>query len=153
MRNVSEERFWSKIDVRGPCECWMWRAGTNGNGYGHILWGEKRELAHRVSYSLANGPIPGGLHVLHKCDTPLCVNPAHLFVGTHTDNMRDKVDKGRGTKGESVPQSKLTEEDVTNIRSMYTTGEFSQRKLGAIFKIDQSEISNIVARKVWRCIL
>lgn len=84
------ERFWPSVQKRSE-GCWLWTAGRIGNGYGIF----RRKLVHRVSWTLTNGPIPEGMFVCHHCDTPLCVNPAHLFLGTHQDNMRDMRQKGR----------------------------------------------------------
>lgn len=89
------ERFWEKVDRRGPDECWMWTASRRALGYGQIRIGGKSRKAHRVAYELANGPIPAGMAVLHGCDNPPCVNPAHLRAGTMTDNVRDMVTRGR----------------------------------------------------------
>lgn len=85
------ETFWSKVDKTG--ECWVWVAGRFVTGYGAY----RNQGAHRVSWGLMNGPIPAGLFVLHRCDNPPCVRPDHLFLGTHTDNMHDKVAKGRAS--------------------------------------------------------
>jgi len=93
-----EVRFWPNVDKRGPDECWPWKAGVGGDGYGRVRNGSKQDSAHRVSWELNNGPIPDGLHVLHKCDNRPCVNPAHLFLGTHQDNMADMVKKERTTR-------------------------------------------------------
>ncbi len=87
--------FWSKIDRSEVESCWPWFGGKLQSGYGGAWWRGRHTGSHRVAYELANGPIPGGLQVLHRCDNPPCCNPAHLFIGTHLDNMRDKVDKGR----------------------------------------------------------
>jgi hypothetical protein len=90
------ERLWPKVEPEPNTGCWLWMGGANNKGYG-MLHDEagKHMLSHRASYMLTNGPIPQGMHVLHRCDTPLCCNPAHLFLGTHTDNMRDAASKGR----------------------------------------------------------
>jgi hypothetical protein len=87
------ERFWRK--VRKTDGCWEWTASFRGLGYGQIKVNQKMLYAHRVSWEMANGPIPDGLCVLHHCDNPPCVNPDHLFLGTQADNMRDKVRKNR----------------------------------------------------------
>lgn len=89
------ERFWSKVDRSG--ECWEWTAGLNQAGYGQFsMWPDRPERAHRFSWVLHNGPIPDDLCVLHACDNRKCVNPAHLFLGTRGDNIRDCFAKGRG---------------------------------------------------------
>jgi hypothetical protein len=92
-----EQRFWEKVDRRGPDQCWLWTAALTGNGYGVIRLDTHlpRVQAHRASWMLSNGPIPDGLWVLHRCDTPRCVNPAHLFLGTRADNVQDMIAKGR----------------------------------------------------------
>jgi hypothetical protein len=103
-RRSLEERFWEKVDKSG--DCWLWTGATYRNGYGNI-WDYDRGrkvLAHRVAYELANGEIPEGLLVCHICDVRLCVTPAHLWVGTHGDNLSDMAMKGRSTKGRPSPQ-------------------------------------------------
>src|SRR5262252_3697237 len=90
-----EKRFWKKVQMEGPLECWLWLGTRNQLGYGITavtLNGRTQRLrAHRVSYEFAYGPIPDGLHVRHRCDTPPCVNPRHLIVGTRAQNMQDMV--------------------------------------------------------------
>ncbi len=145
------ERFAEKIDttssVRG---CWLWTAKTNPNGYGRIYDGRKPALAHRVAWTLFVGPIPHGLFVLHRCDNPPCCNPAHLFLGTHADNMRDKVQKGRqgSPRGEEASSAKLTAESVLLIRAAVASGR-TQTEVGRKFGIHNSQVSRIVNRKVW----
>lgn len=100
---LTHERFWDLADVRADDECWEWKGGTRGNNgiqYGTFWVGGKHMSAHRYSWMIQNGPFPEGgdtrgMCVCHSCDNPLCVNPAHLFLGTHTDNMQDKIGKGR----------------------------------------------------------
>lgn len=96
------ERFWARKTISG--ECWLWTrigphkkypAGQTVESYGQYWVDGRTYFAHRLAYELTYGAIPQGLSVLHRCDTPACFNPAHLFLGTHADNMRDKAQKGR----------------------------------------------------------
>src|SRR5687767_9041671 len=96
--------------------CWIWTGARINSGYGRIVVNGKQTSTHRYSYTLYNGPIPEGLCVCHTCDTPACVNPAHLFVGTFRDNKLDSVHKGRHAKGETNGNAKLTREDAEEIR-------------------------------------
>jgi len=86
------------------CGCWIWMGAIWSRGYGQWSRGAADRKAHRQSYREYRGEIPAGLHVLHHCDIPLCVNPDHLFLGTHTDNMRDKIAKGRGNYPKKLPR-------------------------------------------------
>lgn len=86
-------RYWAKVR-RGP-SCWLWEGSTTPDGYGTISVGGRPVYTHRLAWAIVHGPIPVGQSVLHRCDTPGCVNPAHLFLGTQRDNMRDAVQKGR----------------------------------------------------------
>lgn len=95
-RHPIEERFWAKVDVQGPNDCWPWKGKVNAAGYGYICTGgRKKSLTHRVSYKIANGSIPKGLFICHHCDNPPCCNPLHLFAGNNSDNQRDALMKGR----------------------------------------------------------
>lgn len=103
------DRFWSKVDKSGPIHsvlgtrCWLWASNIHWNGYGLIALsraGRRKQLwarAHRVAWELTSGPIPDGQNVCHRCDVTACVNPSHLFLGTHQDNITDSVRKGRYT--------------------------------------------------------
>ena len=143
------ERLWAKTQPQGDCLVWI---GARSRGYGHISVQTKMRLVHRVAYELAYGAIPDGLDVLHTCDNPSCVNPDHLRVGTHTDNMRDMQNKGRNRQpsGEQSAQSKLTAAQVRAIRERYAAGGVSLREVARDYGVHLSLISLIVRREIWR---
>lgn len=143
------ERFWAKVEKTGGC--WNWTAAHNKRGYGRIRISGKSAHTHRISWELHNGPIPEGLWVLHKCDNPPCVNPAHLFLGTYKYNIADMIKKGRVPRGESVSRAKLSWNNVEQIRSMYrgNGGTLSQRELSKKFGVGQASISRVVTMKGW----
>lgn len=89
------QRFWSKVDVRGPGECWAWLGAISNTGYGAFYLGGKLTTAHRVAHDFAHGPVPEGLEVMHSCDCRECVNPKHLSAGTRKQNVADMRAKGR----------------------------------------------------------
>ena len=92
---LTPESFYARATNPGPDSCWEWQGFINSGGYGRSSWEGKGGLAHRISFQIANGPIPAGLCVMHICDNPKCINPAHLKVGTHRENMQDSLQKGR----------------------------------------------------------
>jgi predicted XRE-type DNA-binding protein len=144
-----KQRFWEKVVISEGC--WEWTGCRTKEGYGVIGENGKTKLAHRVAWELENGEIPEGLFVCHHCDNPACVNPDHLFLGTHSDNMVDMVKKGRGVdnRGEINGRSKLNENQILKIRRLYATNLFSQQELGNKFGVNQAQISNIVNKKSW----
>jgi hypothetical protein len=152
------ERFWSKVDKSGgENSCWLWTAYRNEDGYGKIGWNGHAQSAHRISYLLTYGEIPDGLQVLHNCpegDNPACVNPRHLWLGTHQDNMDDMARKGRrkstSQPGEKHGRHKLTEQQVLEIRQRYALGGISQRALGELYGVAQWTVGLIVNHKHWR---
>lgn len=147
------KRFWSKVDVRDPDDCWNWTAGCFNHGYGAFGIGDTTQPAHRVVWALTNGPIPEGMCVLHKCDNKICCNPDHLFLGTRADNNADRDRKGRTERGERHHGAKLTEADVIEIRIRYRAGGISQRALAAEFGIHQVNIGCIVRGETWTHLL
>lgn len=144
------KRFWLKVEKRGPDECWEWNAFRKPEGYGQLsLRGDRTVLAHRVAWDLTHGPIPEGLFVCHHCDNPPCVNPAHLFLGTNAENVRDSTGKGRHSRGAKNGRSKLTRDSVLEARARYAAGE-TQPALAAEFGVTSSVLSKAVRGKTWR---
>lgn len=147
------DRFWSKVNKTEGC--WEWTAGKTKDGYGIFKVHTKNLMrSHRYAWELECGPIPKGLCVLHKCDNRKCVNPNHLFLGTNEDNVKDREQKGRGVmpdqNGENNSMAKLTEEEIKNIRFRYENENITQKELGKIYNIDQSAVSIIINKKVWK---
>ena len=143
------DRYWEKVEVRGPDECWEWTGGRFGSGYGELTVDGKGLSTHRLAWELANGPIPQGMLVCHHCDNPTCCNPAHLFIGTAADNNCDKVKKGRSARGAKHGRAKLTQTDVRQIRKLWAAGEYTQRELGDRFGVRRRHINRIVNKKTW----
>jgi len=127
----------------------LWTGNLFKDGYGKMSENGKHVRAHRYSYQTYHGPIPTGTSVLHKCDVRDCVNPAHLFLGTHRENMADMTAKNRSPFEEKNPMAKLTAENVAEIRRRYAAGGISQRALGAEFSVGDMAISLIVNGKRW----
>lgn len=135
-------RFWSHIDQSGAC--WIWTAGKSKAGYGQIGYGRRLVLyAHRVSFELHNGPITGKSVIRHSCDTPACVNPGHLLIGTQRDNVTDMIVRKRHN-----PHPRLTELQVRDIVSRYLAGDLTP-DLAAHFGVDTNEIGRIIRGVRW----
>jgi hypothetical protein len=150
------KRFWRHVAKAGDDECWLWTGTLNAYGYGKLNVNGRRTQAHRFSYELAHGPIPDGLFVLHNCptgDTRNCVNPAHLWLGSQTDNMADMVMKGRHPRGASCYNAKLTDDQVRAIRRRYIPGVVSQTQLAAEYGVARSLIGLIVSGQIWQHLL
>ena len=137
MDEATKTRFWAKVR-RGP-DCWEWQAGMAKDDYGGFKWKGRWLPAQRVAWLLTYGPIPQGLCVLHSCDNPLCVRPAHLMLGTKTANARDRDRKGRGIKGTRAGSSKLTTEK----------GD-SYVALARLHGVSPQAIGNIARNRSWR---
>lgn len=140
------ERFHKKYEIQEN-GCWIWTEGTRPNSKGvlyprHFANG-KSIGAHRFAYQITHGEIPKGAYICHKCDTPLCVNPEHLFAGTHKDNMADMVAKQRSYKGKGENKkglAKLTDFQANAIRE---TKNLSQSQIAKIFGVSQTTIGRI----------
>lgn len=147
-----QERFWAKVDRRGSDECWEWQ-GTRHDAYGYGVFhrSDGSTRAHRIAYELTSGPVPDGLLVCHHCDNPPCVNPAHLFLGTSTDNNRDRDAKGRAasTVGELNGSAKLTEADVNRIRELLASGR-SDRSIAREYGVGPTQIGRIRTGRLWQ---
>jgi hypothetical protein len=148
-----EVRFWEKVDVGGPDECWPWKAAKNKKGYGLIGRGRRGEgniRSNRAAWELTHGEIPDGMLVCHICDNPPCCNPKHLFLGTPRQNHDDKVAKGNQVRGVKTCTAKLTPDKVRNIRFMYATGGYTQKELARLFNVTPQQVGRIVRRERWK---
>lgn len=140
-------RLWQRVK-RMPSGCWEWQGYRRETGYGQIGVGRVVVPTHRIAWEFSNqAELPDGLIVRHTCDNPPCCNPAHLLAGTHADNSNDKVARQRQAKGLALPQTKLTDAEVENLRAYWAQGLLSQRELGFLFGISQGHVSEIVNGK------
>lgn len=146
-----EEKLWQHV-VKQPGEgCWEWTGPTRMHfGYGGIWHRGKKLRAHRVSWEIANGPVPDGLFVLHKCDNPPCVRPDHLYLGTNLDNARDRAARDRFDYRKRVHgMAKLNEEKVVWIMARLLTGRETQAEVAAAFGVHSISAHHIWSGKRW----
>jgi hypothetical protein len=156
LRRLLVVNFWTRVDKRGPDECWHWTGGLNHAGYGriemkcHRLGIREQYLAHVLSYELQVGEVPGDLELCHSCDNPPCVNPAHLSPGTHLKNMQDCKERRRNFRpiGELSGRAKLTADKVVEIRRLAASG-MSDPELGRAFNVHPQSIWCVRHRKSW----
>ncbi len=152
-------KFWNKVDKRASNDCWIWTPCRRPGVYGHLRIMPDGSLlgAHCVSWIIHFGRIPNRLHVCHKCDNPPCVNPNHLWLGTHVDNMHDRDMKGRGKvnliaqSGEANHRARFKNRDILKIRE-YAFRGMKQVEISALLGIEKSYVSKIVLRKIWKTI-
>lgn len=148
---VNEGRFWEKVDVGWPDECWEWNASTCDEDYGRLSWEGRVRLAHRVSWLIHFGD-PGEMFVCHRCDNPPCVNPDHLFLGTPLDNATDMIRKGRaryrGIYGPPEGRVGFLWSDAACVRHWAQDGG-SIREIAETFDISTGFVRRLVLREVW----
>ena len=137
------ERFWFHIE-KGP-GCWAWKGCLDHDGYGTGSDGKSKGRVHRIMWRRVHGPIPKGFHVLHHCDNPACVNPEHLFLGTHKQNMEDKAKKKRFFVRKRAVY--LRPPQVRLIRDLYAKGGYSYRTLAMKFDVDRKTIASVIRRE------
>ena len=144
-----EKRFWSKVDVRDPDDCWPWTATRCPGGYGSFSVNGKKIGSNRVGWELVYGPIPPSINVLHSCDSPRCCNPLHWFLGTQRDNIVDMLEKHREARGEMNGRAKLTKNDVLIIRKKASQG-VSRIDLAKVFGLAPDYVGDLINRKSWK---
>lgn len=147
------QRFWDKVNKK---DCWEWTSSLR-NGYGAFKIDGKVQQTHRISWKIYNGEIPDGKYICHKCDNRKCVNPHHLFLGSPRDNVLDAISKNRmfdirrcrRLRGDEHQFSKLNYEKADDIRKLYLSNNWSQRKLAEKFNVHRSTIRAVLSRKTW----
>ena len=154
------ERFWAKVDKTpglGPKgDCWEWRGGISNHGYGSFTMCQVKYGAHKLSWIWVNKnkEVPAGMHICHACDNKICVNPAHLWLGTPQQNMQDMADKNRGhfsdKKGEKSYVNKFTEKEILGIWNDLYDNEHTFKELSEKHKVSLAHLSNIASGKNWK---
>lgn len=144
---IAEDVF-ARCDVGSDDECWPWRGAKNLKGYGKIARAGKFHGTHRVAYESRHGPIPDGALILHSCDNPPCCNPSHLRIGTHLENSKDMVDRGRSATGEKHWSARLSSSDVQSIKTRVMAGE-TQRAVAKDLGLSFQHVSDIIRGKRW----
>lgn len=146
-----EKRLWPRVNKGNVSECWKWTGARTKAGYGLLTINYQNHYAHRLAWELHKGSkIPEGFFVCHRCDNPPCCNPAHLFLGTQDDNMKDASSKGRlaATQGEGHFNASITEDDVRRIRYLGSTN-LARRKIGERFGISRQAVTDILFKRTW----
>lgn len=154
--------FWKKVDKTSSTNgCWLWTGATNPEGYGQFVNRAVKDIrAHRIAWTFLKGPIPEGMHALHKCPNGhnrLCVNPDHIYLGTQSENNRDAVEQGTYNRpsGENHYYSQLTEEAVRDIRTRYSelAKHHNVKKLTEIYGVSVATIRDVASRRSWKHVI
>lgn len=155
-----EDRFWVRVDRAKEDECWEWQGSLDSSGYGNLSESGKQGAAHRQAWELEHGN-PGDDWVLHTCDNKKCVNPNHLYLGDHTQNMADAWDRGLMTPnnnlppieergGEDAPGAKLSKKEAQEVKEMI--GDKTQEEIAIEYGITQTTVSQIKLGQTWECL-
>lgn len=146
----AKKQFWANVKKGNDLDgCWEWQKGCTDKGYGAFRYFGKQTYAHRMAWIITYGAIPHNMFVLHRCDNRKCVNPNHLFLGTHNDNMKDMASKGRASRH----QGKLSESQVDEIRTEYKNGikkRVALKKLSCKYGVNPSTVWRAGKKKTWR---
>lgn len=148
MRDEADQvdSFFSKVDMTEPAGCWIWMAARDANGYGSFKRNGRSVLAHRFAYEMENGSIPPGKVVRHTCDMRECCNPAHLVLGSHADNVADRVARNRSARGSNNGRAKVNERIVEIIRA----SPASDLEVAVRLKLSIYTVRNIRRGRSWR---
>lgn len=141
-----EALFWSHVEKTESC--WLYSGYLNKDGYAPVKFHSKMTTAHRLSWTLANGPIGGGLYCLHRCDIRTCVNPQHLFLGTARDNALDARAKGRNTRGSLHSKAILVEDDIPDIFTLRAAG-WTYLEIANHFRVSRDLIWRVLHGQRW----
>lgn len=148
-KRQTPDNFWSRVDKSG--DCWIWTGAKNRRGYGVTSVDHRQVRAHRLAWEYTHGSIPGRQYVCHTCDNPPCCNPAHLFLGTHEDNMRDRSMKKRVPTGERGGLAKLTWEQVRQIRRIHSEPHRPKiTETAARFNVSPGAIAHVLKGLTWK---
>ncbi len=139
--------FWAKVETKSNDECWNWRGSTTRDGYGTFTMNYKTHLTHRLAWELRNGKIPKGKYLLHKCDNRKCCNPNHLILGTQQENVNDMIKKGRQKSLKRGGKKNLTDDEVRDIKTLYSSKKYTQEQLSEIYGVSRMQISLIILGK------
>lgn len=151
-------KFMNYIDRKSKDECWTWKGATNTDGYGYFRIKDKIYRAHRLSYNLKHGRLPEKKLICHRCDNRHCVNPHHLYAGTHRDNSMDMVNKGRHVsqvqpealaRGSHNGMAKLKEQDVFEIRALSSVHKYKYFTIAKLYDVSASTIGRILVGQTW----